>query len=609
MGITIVWRGGRPFKNPPSATASKAKDSEVILIDDDNDESTQTPEDEFDAEEAEFDEEEPYDKVVQSETIRLDSPVLHLGVPDISLELNGSTDYSIPSILRDKLVVVIACAEGSVRLLNMNLVPTRNPEKNDIVEKFIIEAQQSPIAVCTGLAVTWTAQEQINAPHGDGASTPEWSLLVATHSARAGGVLAVYQVHLQDDGADVRSGEAVTLLQEEYLQKHITKTTFNSAVYPARHHSQLLIAVAGAVMIYEPFPRKRYPQQTSTQGSWLTSFYPPFEASALGRRSEVLDASWACNGQCVMVLLRDGQWGLWDIEGVAPDASGPSKRGSFKAFTSNSGVSGGGVTRFAVTGYVGENQNSRGGKLDLSDSHNTAKDAKRLTPMTPNTRKVKQQALFTAPAPSSKVTGLPKGGIDIASVPAAKAGTRPDETVIMWYENSLYSIPSLLSYWQRIVNGSSNSDSLSCIEAFSAYNESITNVSQGPSRGQQPSISSLQRDVLVSAEYKLLTLCPVRTAPQSEGPVKRLFAEQASYDQRRSITAGMMDLDEEDVIRFDQDMLSKGQLDIGGLDRMLSGMNGANDSVLSARAGGNGAGLYGDLSQSRTRRVGFAAGF
>jgi len=612
-GITIVWRGGRPFKKS-SARQAKPKEPEIIMIDDSDDEPAQIPADEFDNDEAEFDEEEPYDRVVHTETIQIDSPVLHLEVPKINLELNGATQYSIPSFLREKLVVAVACADSSVRLLNMTLSPTRNSGRRSIEEISIVESQQSPFTVSRGLAMTWTAQQRTGSSHEADNNLPEWSLLVATHSARAGARLAVYQIALVDDGAKI-DGEAVNLIQEEYLQSHMTRISFNSAPYPAQQHSQLLLAVAGAVRIYEPCPRKRYGQQAPAQGSWLASFYVPFQTSdstircvALGQRSHVLDARWICNGQAVMVLLQDGQWGLWDIEGIAPEASKPSKRGNFNASSSSAGVSGGGVTRFTLQGYVGESSKAKAGKFNLSNGQGTAKEAKKLTPMTPSTRKVKQQALFTAPDPLSKMTGLPQGGISVEFIAPTKTGSRPDDSVVIWYGNALYSVPSVFSYWQRIANGSSDNNSLNRIEGFSTSNETITNVSQAPSRLQQTSVLSSQRDILVSAEHRLLMLTPAQSALQKEGPVKRLFATEAASNGARS-TGNAMDFDEGDVMRFDQDMLSKGQLDIGGLDRMLSGMNGGNDSVFGTGTGRNGGGLFGDLAQSKTRRVGFAAGF
>jgi len=80
---------------------------------------------------------------------------------------------------------------------------------------------------------------------------------------------------------------------------------------------------------------------------------------------------------------------------------------------------------------------------------------------------------------------------------------------------------------------------------------------------------------------------------------------------------------------MDQDALSKGQLDLGGLDRMLSGMNGIGSGSFSRQGNGNGnGGLFGNgsfgrqgngsgnlfgngngIDAGRTRRVGFKAGY
>lgn len=626
-GITIIWRGGRPFRNTPKQSQGSKKNAVAIV--DDDDESTQSQENgllDFDDEELEFNPENPFDKVVHTEEIQLDNEVLRIAIPNIPSDITARTEYSMPPVLGQKIIIAAACADGSVRLFSLGVTPNRRADSRGLDELSVVDAQLSSLAISQGLSLTWTGRQRLNSAHGEEESPPDWSFLLANHTSVAGGVLSVYHIALARNGAALGRSDAVTLLQEETVQNPRGAISFSSSHYPSRRHTQLLVATAGAIRLYEPLPRTKYHhhQQQSQPGSWLASFHVPFESCdpatvsrwTFGQRSHILDAQWTSDGQCVIVLLGDGQWGLWDIEGIAPESSKPAKRGN--TFASSSGISGGGITRFALRGFVGEHAAALAAKFDVSSGQGSIKESKKLTPMTPNTRRVKQQALFSGPTATSTLTALSIGGISVSRVPANKDGSRADDSIILWYENTLYAIPSLLSHWQRAANGSSDSSSLTALPGFSSYNEDIISVSQAFSPSTRPSSSStrpttsIQHDVIISTSHRLLLLCPSRPTPQTpDGAVRRLFASDISEAQPDTTASIDMDVDEEDVMRLDQDMLSKGQLDLGGLDRMLSGMNAGGKVGFGVGAGTRASGdLFGNGgTQSRTRRVGFAAGF
>jgi len=633
-GITIVWRGGRQFK---TTSRPQARQNEIISIDSDDEDTPRSTAPEFEEEEPEHDPDEPFEQIVHTEEIDLESGVLRIATPDLPLSSTVATEYSVPPILRQHIVFSAACADGRIAVFRVGITPSR--QGVDVNEVVVIDAQSNPSAISQGLSLTWTGKQHLGTAHGEEERPPEWSFLLANYTLLAGGVLSVYQVNLNERGARFAQSGAGTQIQEEYLQHSVDAISFNTSHYPSRRHTQILVATAGAVRIYEPCPKIRllHHQSQSQQGSWLVSLHVPFEfplnQTTIGKRSRILDAQWTLDGQCIMALLGDGQWGVWDIEGTAPIASDSARRGT--TLGSGSGVSGGGITRFALRGYIGDNAVANAAKLDLSGNQHTTKEAKKLTPMTPNTRKVKQQALFSGPRSTTSFPGLPRGGISISPLPSTKEGSKADDSVILWYEHALYTIPSLRNYWQRVANGTGKISSLERVKDFSTYNEEITNVSQAPLPAGLANVQSttarIQHDIVISTDHRLLMLCPERASPQTQkSAVRRLFGAASTGPEDAGDASNLMDLDEEDVMRMDQDMLSKGQLDLGGLDRMLSDMNGIGSGSFSRQGngggGGGGGGLFGNGSFSRqsngngslfgngvdagrTRRVGFKAGY
>ena len=643
-GVTIVWRGGRQFK---TTSRPQARQNEIISIDSDDDDQPQNSAPEFEEEEPEYDPDEPFEQIVHTEEIDLESGVLRIATPDLPSSSTVNTEYSLPPILREHIVFSAACEDGRIALFSVGITPSR--QGVDVNEIVVIDAQSNPAAVSQGSSLTWTGKQHLRTAHGEEERPPEWSFLIANYTFLAGGVLSVYQVNLNERGAGFARSGGVTQIQEEYLQHQVDAVSFNTSQYPSRRHTQILVATAGAVRVYEPCPKTRllHHQTQSQQGSWLISLHVPFESPSnqqtIGKRSRILDARWALDGQCILALLGDGQWGVWDIEGTAPITSDSTRR--VTTSSSSSGVSGGGITRFALRGYIGDNAALNAAKLDLNSIHHSSKEAKKLTPMTPNTRKLKQQALFTGPRSTTHFPGLPRGGISISALPSSKEGAKPDDAVVLWYEHGLYAIPSLQKHWQRVINGTGKISSLERVRDFSTYSEEITNVSQAPLPAafsnvhSTSAIAGIQQDIVVSTDHRLLMLCPERLTPQTQSSaVRRLFGTASGGQEDTGDAGNLMDLDEEDVMRMDQDMLSKGQLDLGGLDRMLSGMDGIGSGSFSRLGngggnGGGGGGLFGNGSNGgfgrqgngggngslfgngnggdagRTRRVGFKAGY
>jgi hypothetical protein len=197
--------------------------------------------------------------------------------------------------------------------------------------------------------------------------------------------------------------------------------------------------------------------------------------------------------------------------------------------------------------------------------------------MTPNTRRQKQESLFSGP--TNIASTAPTGGITVQQM-LSMSGVGIEDAVTFWYDNNAYAIPSLRRFRSRIsqdktgsTGGSLYGPSLSRIEGLDLYGERIQRVSQLPS---ETSLShTAQKDYVVVTEHRLTFL----TNKLPRLPARLLFKG----------------LESADISTADQSLLAHGELDIGGLDRMLDNMNG-NDDVF----------IGDNLNETfRPRRVGF----
>ena len=162
-----------------------------------------------------------------------------------------------------------------------------------------------------------------------------------------------------------------------------------------------------------------------------------------------------------------------------------------------------------------------------------------------------------------------------------------------------------MAYWQRVAgsgikipdSGTLYGPSIAQLSALSAQGELITGIAQTPHQLDRSSVSlrtKLRHDILMAAEHRLVMLCHENSREQ---PV----ASSGNRD------FGAIDADEKDMMRLDENLLLKRQLDLGGLNRVLDGMAGGSTVGFDGSPfdfGGDQSGLA-----ARGRKVGFAAGF
>lgn len=611
-GIGILWRGGRPLAKtvprptpPPQLARLNGSGDDAIMIIDSDDEngnasapaaSPTALEAAFDDEAAELDPEQPYPSVVQQVCLALGTAVLHIAVPPVPAVSPLRPAETVPPVFGSKMVFAVVCADCTTRVITLPLNPPPDAAKqqrlnfkSQIGEEVIkIHGHQS---IPKGVTITWTARGETSFPgdgedamdlddEADATATPGrrrrkqqlrsrsnthstevqagFDLLVASHSSELGGLLKIWRFELT--AASPNFAHPIAPYRTLYLSKPASRIAFNTANYPKQRHSHLLVTdFAGLVRVYNPFTTPDHKRRTggiqNDQGSFIATFRSNFESvknstltpPVLARRKAIIDAAWTSDGHHILVLLADGEWGIWDVDrsGLSPPVD-PSA--------------------FSLRGFVGTS--------DMESSTSGVSSPKRgarntLAPMTPNTRRRKEENLFQGS--SSRSTATPQGGISVTSSLSASGGAS-EESVLIWYGSELYRIADLAKFWARTASadrGAARSGPGLQSQYVSLFGEAITSVSQFDITPQAARMA-IARDILISTEHRLII-----STSTSQSPGQDFNAISAQRQQ-----------DDDFTRKVDQALLSRGELDLGGVDRLLENMEGSSTVTRTLTMGG-----------------------
>lgn len=601
----IIWRGGRPLKKsapPPKQPAKPAKvngtnNDAIMIIDSDDDEPAKIVappalKPEFEDEEEELDPDQPYPSVIQQVRISLNTEVLHIAIPQIPTVSALRPADSVPPLFSTNIVFTVACADSTIRIISIPLNPPPDAAKEKPLsaksqfgeEVFKVHGHQS---IVRGVTMTWTArnepslkddsEDDMDLDEGDAAATPGrqrrkqqgrsrsqprstagFDLLVASHSAELGGLLKIWRFEIAE--ATLNVPHPVAPYKTLHLRKPASGIAFNTAPYPKRRHSQLLITDSTrTARIYDLLaPTTRRRQTSSRQadhGSFVATFRATWEGvkniiltpAVLATRKAIVDAAWVSDGHSILALLADGEWGVWDV-----DRSGPNPPADPSAFSLRGFVG----TAEKDSSTSGASSPKRGGRSSLA-------------PMTPNTRRRKEETLFQGSPVTS--TAATRGGVSVASSPSA-SGAASEDSVLIWYGSEVYRIADLAKFWARTAAASSGSSLPGPglqVQDVSLFGEAITSISQFDTT-TQASRMAVARDTFISAEHRLII-----TANTNQ-PLGRDLNAMFSREK----------VEEDEGRRTDQVLLSRGELDLGGMDRLLDNMEGSGTVSKSLTLGG-----------------------
>lgn len=563
-----------------------------MLIDSDEEAPYQDNPD-FEEDDGDFDVSEPYEPIIQMLDLPLGVEVLHLAFPHLPADAQRSGLDSLPVLFSQKLVLAVACSDSSVRVISIPLLPPSPQGKNrpDLRDKASnLEAGKSVFgeqmillsngtthrSIPKGVSISMTStppedldEDEVSSQSPDlgrnvsrsasrSRSTHrlgdyQWDLLIASHSADLSGLLLIHRIPILAGEAGL-SPDLHIPWRTQYLASPTVSVHFNSALYPASRHSQLLIAEAkGVVRILDCLPQSR-----AAESSWRLSLYTDFETlqGSTSRRKLVLDAQWVLGGKAILALLADGKWGVWDLENAGPK---PTEGANLPRSTPIESL-----TKFALEGWVGDSLKSR---TLLKSSSAKTENRSKLAPMTPGTRKMKQQALFTES--TSQPDGPVRGGLSVSPVKDASNSRADDEAVLAWHGSTIAVIPSLFIHWQNKARGSGNlfgkgaKGEPRTISNIQLGGESCKKAFLMPSH--HPSGSAKDEatppEILVTGDHRLVIVAPPRVEPQLPFPPPSPLLSSTT----------------------DQQLLSRGDLDVNGMDRLLAGMSDSTTPTRNSR--------------------------
>lgn len=565
----------------------------------------------FEELEDEYDPSEPYLPIVQHLDLPLGTEVIHISFPHLPSESSRLMSASIPPILTQKIMIAAACSDHSIRLITLPLRPPSPASKahHDLKDKInisgnkmgphgehivVLSSSAAHQTVPNSISVTYTNRDAGNIyeeetdieddddddrrsrsrsrrrspskgrPGPQRTSTgTEWDILLASHSSEISGILLVYRIAIiksnSGTGAnDMLSADHVMPAQQQYLPSPAIQIVFNASTYPSPRHSHLLVTGSeGSVKIYDCFPFTN--SRRDHQGSWLISLFSPYDNYSTGvpARKRIVDAAWVLGGKAIISLLADGEWGIWDPQGCGPGANEISKHRS----ANPSGRTGFGLSNFALNGWLGSTTNS-----SSKTSSDKAATKSKLAPMTPGTRRVREEVLFSGPHTGG--TYHLRGGIAVTRLEEPHRDKVGTDCVTLWHGSKILTIPDLASYWEGRVGGKGNlfggdQQRSIKIDDVNLGGEPANTLDQLPLKTQA---SGQHRDLVIAAEHRLIFL----TKPLQEPKAANAVPEEVH-----------------EAIDADQQLLVRGELDVSGMERILAGM--ANGSRPMGDHGNGGA--------------------
>jgi hypothetical protein len=602
QGVLVMWRGGRPFKPLPKARMAKPRvngnsyDNNTPM---DVDEGEPQPTDQpvFEDEEEEFDPAKPYQPIIQDLDLPIETAVLKLSFPRLPQLLQQDTEL-MPSILQQHLVVALGCADSTVRILTLPLMPPQNKARQafrsevsagnaghgnwdeqlitipsasglrsipkDISVAFM---PHSMVADHEGVMEDDEGNEMPAATAAEDGSDDMWDVLVASCGSDHPTDFAVHRIPISADGLYIEADSVVqdTLWRTGPVPNPVVAVDlFVPTDSDSEQDPCLLLAEAnGAVRIFDCCA-----SADTSNCQLIRCFYPGFETVSDGivRSRTILDAKFVLGGQAVTVLTSDGEWGVWNIS--------VQRLGKLDQVEKGLSINGGIPTKFNLSGWI---SGASSAANTTKSSSGKPESRSKLVPMTPGTRKVRQEALFTGSGTGPSRSAF--GGIFVRSSGKYVSGKNADDTVLFWHGDKAVMIPSLSAHWQNKIKGSGSlfGDASGQVRELSSADlggEICNAVSIFPSFHHTSGAGRLskQPELLISGDRSVAVL------------------SASLYDELKNLRQ------DGPPLQADQQLLTQGKLDVSSIDRILDSMSDGT------HRNGNNIG-----STAAKRRVGFTS--
>ncbi|MCJ1341726.1 hypothetical protein MMC09_007023 [Bachmanniomyces sp. S44760] len=585
-GLHLLWRGGRLYKSqPPSRnngpkTNGTSRDA-VMIIDSDEEEDAasdqgqkpRSDEHDFDDDEAEYDPKKPYDVTVSDLNLPLDTAVLHMSFPRIPRTSQSVMLESLPDMARESAIVACACADYTVRVLAIPLYPpspklriwlakqTLPPKVGSDCQPWfeqmvIVRSVPAHRSIPKKVSVKLTTRSIADVPQrsieddedsvvfaeSQGGEDGQWDLIVASCSDDLSGLLIVTKVPLHEDGSAIAAdnGADISPCITEYLQSAAVTVQLNPALQLSENQADLLVAGADGVV-------KLYKFDSSSEldsGTWMLSLYTGSDASRPNGAKSLVDACWAFDGNAIVVLTVDGEWGVWDVGRTGPKGKGVGVNT----------ITGSIPTKYTINGWVGTLPAM---STKSKRSSNETGFMSRLAPMTPGTRKIRQAAFFTGSG-DQNISSM-RGGLCVCPTEKKRDNKAEDETILIWHGDKIVIMPSLLTHWQDKLSGSGNlfvdgaKGRPRAVQLNDIGGELRNAVIMSPEQNRASEAvggSTWDHDLIVTGERSFTLI----TQPLREPP----------YHRNQNMKSAP---------NVDQYLLNQGELDLRGMNRILNEMS------------------------------------
>ncbi|MCJ1391664.1 hypothetical protein MMC18_004529 [Xylographa bjoerkii] len=590
QGVLVVWRGGRPFKsglriNSDHQELDGAKQKHEMSIDVDEGISRSATDASmidmslFEDEEEEVTLAKPYHPIVQDLNLPLGTATLHIAFPRIEHASQDLPNDMSPKMLGHSIVIAVACADSIIRLLTLPLVPPSPHTKNRLGlrdtnlianvgrgswgESILnIPRTAGNQGLPKAISIAFIPRQALGEAedsteegedgvidHDEDKSyvvNGEWDILLVSCGSDPSGEILMYKIPLSGDGTCIESNawDDDFLWRSEPVVRRVAALEIYVPARLSTHEGPylLLAETNGAVRVFDCcFWSDR------SRGQWVRWFYPGFEDNGQGgvRYRTLIDAKWILGGRAIAALMADGEWGAWNTNLNTESGVGQSeKRSSYSPVI---------PTGFNISGWVGGFSSVN---TSAKSSTGKADSRSKLAPMTPSTRKMRESALFTGVITRSSISS--QGGISTCVIPKALS-SKDDETLVFWHGDNIVMIPSLLTHWESKIRGSGNlfrpgatgqAREVSTIGLGGELRNavSILPLQAGYLHSQK---STKQPDLLVSGDRSLLVIA----TPLHESGAPRTYFRDAPPPSLA-----------------DERHLSRGELDVNGMDRILDSM-------------------------------------